>query len=55
MVPNFYEDMEAKNIIWQATVKYSDVSNMGEEERNIFINALGSAVQKICWEHGLHN
>ena len=55
MVPNFYEDMEAKNIAWQATVRYSDVSNMGEEERNIFINALGSAVQKVCWEHGLHN
>ena len=55
MVPNFYEDMEAKNIVWQATVRYSDVSNMGEEERNIFINALGSAVQKVCWEHGLHN
>ena len=55
MVPNFYEDMEAKNIAWQATVRYSDVSNMGEEEKNIFINALGSAVQKVCWEHGLHN
>lgn len=55
MVPNFYEDMEAKNIAWQATVRYSDVSNMSEEERNLFINALGSAVQKVCWDYGLHN
>ena len=55
MVPNFYEDMETKNIVWQATVKYSDVYNMSEEERQLFINALGLAVQKVCWDYGLHN
>ena len=52
---NYYEDMEVKNIAWQATVKYSDVSNMEAEERNEFINALGTAVQKVCWDYGVHN
>ena len=52
---NYYEDMEVKNILWQSTVKYSDVSNMEAEERNLFINALGTAVQKVCWDYGLHN
>jgi len=55
MMSNYYEDMEVKNILWQSTVKYSDVSNMGEEEKNLFINALGTAVQKVCWDYGLHN
>ena len=44
---NYYEDMETKNILWQATVRYSDVYNMNEEEKNLFVNALGSAVQKV--------
>ena len=52
---NFYEDMEAKNIAWQATLKYSDVLNMNDEERSLFINALGTAVQKVCWDYGVHN
>jgi hypothetical protein len=55
MVPNFYEDMESKNIMWQATVRYSDVFNMSEEQKELFVNALGSAVQKVCWDYGLHN
>ncbi len=52
---NFYEDMEAKDIMWQATVRYSDVVNMSEEQKELFVNALGSAVQKVCWDYGLHN
>ena len=52
---NYYEDMEVKNILWQSTLRYSDVQNMGEEEKNLFINALGTAVQKVCWEYGIHN
>jgi hypothetical protein len=52
---NFYEDIEVKNIAWQSTIKYSDISSMSEEERSLFINALGSAVQKVCWDYGLHN
>lgn len=52
---NFYEDMEEKNIAWQASVRYSDIPNMNEEERNLFINALGIAVQKVCWDFGVHN
>jgi len=52
---NFYNDIEIKNIMWQATVRYSDVKNMEEEERQLFTNALGLAVQKVCWDYGLHN
>ena len=52
---NFYEDMEVKDIMWQATVRYSDVVNMSEEEKELFTNALGLAVQKVCWDYGLHN
>ena len=52
---NYYENMEVKNILWQSTVKYSDVSNMTEGERDLFVNALGTAVQKVCWDYGLHN
>jgi hypothetical protein len=47
--------MEAKDIMWQATVRYSDVVNMSEEQKELFVNALGSAVQKVCWDYGLHN
>lgn len=52
---NYYEDMEVKNILWQASVRYSDVYNMSEEEKYLFVNALGTAVQKVCWDYGLHN
>ena len=52
---NFYDDMETRNIMWQATVRYSDVRNMSEEEKQLFTNALGAAVQKVCWDYGLHN
>lgn len=52
---NYYKDMETKNILWQATVRYSDVSNMEEEVKELFVNALGLAVQKVCWDYGLHN
>ena len=47
--------MEVKGIMWQATVRYSDVVNMSEEEKELFTNALGLAVQKVCWDYGLHN
>jgi hypothetical protein len=55
MAPNFYEDIEAKNIMWQATVRYSDVYNMSEEEKELFVNALGLAVQKVCWDYRVVN
>lgn len=52
---NYFDDIEQKNIMWQATVRYSDVYNMSEEEKELFVNALGLAVQKVCWDFGLHN
>ena len=47
--------MEEKNVAWQAILRYSDVPNMNEEEIGLFINALGLAVQKVCWDYGVHN
>jgi len=52
---NYFNDIEAKDIMWQATVRYSDVYSMSDEERQLFTNALGLAVQKVCWDFGLHN
>jgi len=48
---NYFKDVESKNIMWQATVRYSDVYNMSEEEKELFVNALGLAVQKVCWDY----
>jgi len=41
--------------IWQAYIRESDTEYMSEEEEKLFVQALNSAVQKVCWEHGLHN
>jgi hypothetical protein len=41
--------------IWQASVRESDTEYMSEEEESLFVRELNSAVQKVCWEHGLHN
>jgi hypothetical protein len=47
--------VETKNILWQATIRHSDVPNMEKELKELFINSLGLAVQKVCWDYGLHN
>ena len=41
--------------IWQAYIRESDTEYMSEEQERLFVQALNSAVQKVCWEHGLHN
>ena len=41
--------------IWQAYIRESDTEYMSEEQEKLFVQALNSAVQKVCWEHGLHN
>ncbi len=40
--------------VMQACVHLGGMS-MSEEEEKLFVQALNSAVQKVCWEHGLHN
>lgn len=41
--------------VWQAYVRESDIEYMSEEQEKLLINDLTSAVQKVCWEHGIHN
>jgi hypothetical protein len=49
------ETKSSTDILWEASVKYSDTYDMSDEERNLFAEALRTAVQKVCWDYGLHN
>lgn len=49
--------MEVSDVktVWQAYIRESDIEYMSEEQEKLLINDLTSAVQKVCWEHGVHN
>ena len=49
------ETKSSTDILWEASVKYSDTYNMSDEQRNKFADALRAAVIKVCWDYGLHN
>ena len=49
------ETKSSTDILWEASVRYSDTYNMSDEKRNEFADALRNAVSKVCWDYGLHN
>jgi hypothetical protein len=43
------------DILWEASVRYSDTYGLSDEKRNELADVLRAAVIKICWDYGVHN
>ena len=49
------ETKSSTDILWEASVRYSDTYGLSDEKRNELADALQKAVQKVCWDYGVHN
>ena len=49
------ETKSSTDILWEASVRYSDTYGLSDEKRNEFANALRNAVSKVCWDYGVNN
>lgn len=49
------ETKSSTDILWEASVKYSDTYGLSDEKRNEFADSLSKAVSRVCWDYGVHN
>jgi hypothetical protein len=49
------ETKSSTDILWEASVRYSDTYGLSDEKRNELADALRQSVIKICWDYGVHN
>jgi hypothetical protein len=47
----FYKDI----MLWEASIKKSDVPNLSDEQIKNLMTDLGLALQSVLWNYGIHN
>ena len=47
----FYKDI----MLWEASIKKSDVANLSDEQVKKLTMELSTALQGVLWNYGIHN
>jgi hypothetical protein len=47
----FYKDI----MLWEASIKKSDVADLSDEQIKKLTMELGLALQNVLWNYGIHN